>query len=400
MTCDDETVHPDDSSKNKIDELSFTRDKEEESRKGSHFMMEFSKPVKYKIAQRINKCLFSCEHCLKTFISHGAYSRHCSSAQHIIKKKLKMYGTRKRQRMVKRKQAIQSMINSMAICNEFSDTKDRFPFSHAHMYLKSSEKYLFKDVKKFMKKHVGVRTCDIVRPINVRECVKYITKQDQNSILMNVPLKFTSTVYKAKLYSEQGHKVVNWSDFIPSQICSSERKIFEHLVIYENKKREKEDLSFRCRNIRLLPWQHEVIETVSQEDNERAVFWIEDTVGGTGKSILAQFLVSAENGALFHDMDYRNNAFLYDKENVVIFDLPRSYVPGNLHFLEDLKNGHIMSSEYEPCRKIFDSPTVIVFSNNPPDLTHLSMDRWKLIRLDTTPDLSVRVIRTLGFNDD
>ena len=115
MSTTDESVHRDRSAKNNLQELGFVRDggddseenrraNEENRKKGNHFMIEFSKPVKYKIAQRVNKSLFSCEICLKTFITHGAYRRHCISSQHMQKKNLKMYGTRRKQKIVKGKE--------------------------------------------------------------------------------------------------------------------------------------------------------------------------------------------------------------------------------------------------------------------------------------------------------
>ena len=107
-----------------------------------------------------------------------------------------------------------------------------------------------------------------------------------------------------------------------------------------------------------------------------------------------------KNGALFQDLDYRNYSFLYNKENVVVFDLPRSYVPSNMTFIEDLKNGHVMSMKYEPRRMIFESPTLIVFSNNPPPLQHLSMDRWRLLTLGYNELVrGITVTRGLGFDD-
>ena len=166
MNTADESVHPDKSAKNNLDEFGFIRKKsnneneneesegtqteeaEKKQKEGQHFWLEFNKPYKYKIAQRVNRSLFSCEYCRKNFISQGAYSRHCSSSQHLERKKLQLYGTRSVKRIMKRKEKMNTMIEQMAVCNEFSETKDRFTNSHSHMFLKSKEKYLFKDMKK------------------------------------------------------------------------------------------------------------------------------------------------------------------------------------------------------------------------------------------------------------
>ena len=138
-----------------------------------------------------------------------------------------------------------------------------------------------------------------MRPINIRECIRYITKQDQNSILINFPLKFTSTIYRAKLYADQGNRQVIWSDYIPSLIAASERKVFENFVLIENKKKEIELLKQRSNHLILFPWQVEVLRTISEEDNDRSVFWVEDEVGGAGKSVLTRYIVGCEEWCSF-----------------------------------------------------------------------------------------------------
>lgn len=45
--------------------------------------------------------------------------------------------------------------------------------------------------------------------------------------------------------------------------------------------------------------------------------------------------------------------------------------------MEELKDGLITSTKYRPTVKIFKAPHVVVFSNHPPMLDMLSLDRWK-----------------------
>ena len=394
METRDESVQPDKTAQNRLDDITFVRETEEgdkKSKKGNHFWIEFNKPVKYKIAQRVNKSLFSCEHCLKNFITQGAYNRHCSSSEHLRKKKLKLYGTRSTQKIIKRKEKMEKIIKQMAVCNEFSETKDKFTNSHSHMFVNSNEAYLFQDMKKLLKRHLGVKPNDISRPLNMRETIRYVTKQDQNSILINIPLKFTSTVYRARIYADQGHRTVTWSDYIPSQIAACERKVFEDLVHQETISKELQELGRRIGGIHLFNWQRDLLELVNEEDDDRKVWWLTDEVGGTGKSILAKHIVTCENGCLFHDTDYKSNAYLYNYETVVVFDLPRTCLPQNLAIIEDLKNGEVISTKYQPVRKRFPPPTIIVFSNHAPTMEHLSMDRWRIMRVN---DALGNLIRT------
>jgi len=50
--------------------------------------------------------------------------------------------------------------------------------------------------------------------------------------------------------------------------------------------------------------------------------------------------------------------------------------------LESIKNGLIVNTKYETGSKLFNSPHIIVFSNMSPDVSAMSMDRWKIICLD------------------
>ena len=126
---------------------------------GSHFMLEFQRPIKYKVSKRLCKNIYTCTYCLKHFRSPGLLRRHKESVPHRVmeKKRIKitwkngektyqrkLYQTRKRAKMQEKK----DLIAAAAICNEFSYTSDKFPHSHCHMYVKSGEPMFFHDMKK------------------------------------------------------------------------------------------------------------------------------------------------------------------------------------------------------------------------------------------------------------
>ena len=237
-----------------------------------------------------------------------------------------------------------------------------------------------------MKKHFNIRANDIVRPINIRQCIKYITKQDQQSIVINIPLKYTSTIYQAQIYRDQGHTNVNWGDYIPSQIGASDRRVFEDNVKQEINIQNAECLTRRVEGLNLREWQEEVMKIAeSLEGDERAVLWVVDFDGGKGKSKLSQYLAEKKRAAIFHDLNYVHNSFIYAKEKYVIFDLPRGYDCKEMRLIEDLKNGIVNVQKYESKRVIFDPPVVIVFSNSLPNLALLSIDRWHVYTLQAGP---------------
>ena len=68
---------------------------------------------------------------------------------------------------------------------------------------------------------------------------------------------------------------------------------------------------------------------------------------------------------------------------VVFFDCPRSKQGEFIQydFLEEVKNGFVFSSKYESRNKAFDSPHVVVFMDEQPDMTKLSEDRYNILEL-------------------
>lgn len=65
---------------------------------------------------------------------------------------------------------------------------------------------------------------------------------------------------------------------------------------------------------------------------------------------------------------------------VLILDVPRNNQGENFQydFLEDVKNGYIFSPKYESSIKTLANVHLVVLMNEPPDLTKLSSDRFKI----------------------
>lgn len=129
-------------------------------------------------------------------------------------------------------------------------------------------------------------------------------------------------------------------------------------------------------------YQIEILDIISKEPDERKVYWYWESNGNVGKSSFTKYLVVKHN-AMFIDegkkADIMKACFDYDfnRYNVVVIDIPRDN--GNkvsYKSIESIKNGCIFSSKYESGFKAFNSPHLIVFSNFPPEMDKLSMDRW------------------------
>lgn len=116
----------------------------------------------------------------------------------------------------------------------------------------------------------------------------------------------------------------------------------------------------------------------------RKIYWYWESDGNWGKSILCKYLVDCEDAFIVQG---KNNDILfgiaeYVKANgnspkIVVLDVPRC---NNNHVsyqaIESIKNGLFYSNKYESGMCRFDSPHILVFSNQEPDYEYLSEDRW------------------------
>lgn len=152
-------------------------------------------------------------------------------------------------------------------------------------------------------------------------------------------------------------------------------------------------------------WQRDLLSVLSGPPDPRKVYWLWEATGGTGKSTFARHLVGFNErfrgrsivlSGKFSDVSYAVvNHVLGDPErsgrgsaeqtdtgsdlDLVIFDLERA--AGNhvsYKAIENLKNGMIFAPKYKSRMALFEKCHVVVFSNEPPDESKMSRDRWEV----------------------
>ena len=148
-------------------------------------------------------------------------------------------------------------------------------------------------------------------------------------------------------------------------------------------------------------WQEFVRkELLDKVADDRTVDWIIDPVGNTGKSSFARAYVSEvpTDGILMKidNLDRMELTLIKKIENyrmkhykdpkVIFFDFPRASDPSKIisatALMEDAKSGHLETTFGGKHKEIEISDVhIIVLSNNAPDLSVLSVDRWRLWRL-------------------
>lgn len=148
------------------------------------------------------------------------------------------------------------------------------------------------------------------------------------------------------------------------------------------------------------PWQKYLKEILNEEADDRSINWCVDTVGNVGKSAFCMAYVSEEStDAIYLALDNLDRMTLslvvkvqeyrrrYNKDpRVIMFDFPRNLDVNQMNrstcLMENVKSG-IIETNFGGVQKeiAISNVHVVVFSNQVPDLSILSKDRWLIWRL-------------------
>lgn len=162
----------------------------------------------------------------------------------------------------------------------------------------------------------------------------------------------------------------------------------------------KDELVYETLDL-LKPWQQEVTSEIEVHDNDRAIFWIADETGASGKSSLSQHIAATNDGVcIIPDVSTPENiarAIQNHKEeqgeiDTVIIDIARGV--GNYislyRIMEQCKNNMVFCPKYDSRTIQLNTkgrgrrPRVIIFSNTLPkkdDLKQLTYDRWRIYQI-------------------
>lgn len=145
-------------------------------------------------------------------------------------------------------------------------------------------------------------------------------------------------------------------------------------------------------NVEFKPWQQKIIDIVETPlGDNRSIYWFYEDVGNVGKSWFSKYLYCKYDCVLGggKSSDILNGIKIYMENEekdprLMIMDIPRSvgeYV--SYQILEKVKDGMAYSGKYEGGVVLLtDSPCIICFSNQLPDFSKCSEDRWKVFRIE------------------
>lgn len=137
-------------------------------------------------------------------------------------------------------------------------------------------------------------------------------------------------------------------------------------------------------------WQIQASQILRGPPEPRHVHWIYEEAGCTGKSMFTNYMELNHNICGLGLGTARDNFYAVAElppKRGYIFDVPRSQ-PKNFDWadvymsMEKLKDRNFMSTKYKS-KKVFLPviPHVMIFSNRAPDKKALSVDRWKVWKI-------------------
>lgn len=142
------------------------------------------------------------------------------------------------------------------------------------------------------------------------------------------------------------------------------------------------------------PWQFKVYEalfdvyknTIKASD-DRAIYWITDFVGNSGKSKFVKHVCFKHNDTcklpFGSASQIRSAAIAAGPRKIYFIDIPRTLgnddsIESIVSAIEDIKNGFVVSAMYGKFMQlIFEPPHVVVFANTHCPRGLMSSDRWR-----------------------
>jgi len=131
-------------------------------------------------------------------------------------------------------------------------------------------------------------------------------------------------------------------------------------------------------------WQQKILDLADKKPDRRSVYWFWEETGNIGKSFLAKYIRKTYGAFQLSGRMAdccKQIAMLMDSDMDIpkfcMYDLPRGR--GNYcsyTFLEDLKNGYIVSTKNDTEGIELPRMHVVVFANQPPKCDDMSRDRW------------------------
>ena len=186
---------------------------------------------------------------------------------------------------------------------------------------------------------------------------------------------------------ELGRRIINIAQRKNMNISLLSKDKQEAIETYE-----KYGQSKLKRDIKWRGWQKEM-QGYLNEKCDRKIFWIVGKEGNEGKSFFQENIQEEfgyERVCAIPLTENERNTFHTLKKltsrqtEIFFFNIPKGQymLHENYKILEHIKDGKAMAGKFNSRLLKFKKPNiVIVFSNNEPIKSHLSMDRWRIFKI-------------------
>ena len=131
-------------------------------------------------------------------------------------------------------------------------------------------------------------------------------------------------------------------------------------------------------------WQKDLKELLDKPPNDREIIFVVDENGNQGKTWFAKHYCKTHVDAQYMEPGKKADmAFALETTKRVLFvNVTRQQVEHlQYSFYESVKDGLVFSPKYESGMKYLEKMHVVILMNQPPDMTLLSKDRYKIINL-------------------
>ncbi len=165
-------------------------------------------------------------------------------------------------------------------------------------------------------------------------------------------------------------------------VTNIEKELTDQEKIIEKKKLKYASVTWKS-------WQEDVLNMIKGPANDRMVYWLYDPIGNNGKSFLCDYInlyyecviADGKKENIFNQVKIKS-IDQNKRVKIILVDVPRASQDFiNYGVIEKLKDGLIYSGKYEGGQVHLDDVHVLCFSNEKPDFTKMSMDRWKVIEI-------------------
>lgn len=141
----------------------------------------------------------------------------------------------------------------------------------------------------------------------------------------------------------------------------------------------------------LYEWEQDIVNILDKEPDKRTLHWFWEPEGCAGKTTFQKYLFTHREDAVIlsgKGADMKNGIINYSVTNkrlprIVMVNIPRSSASFVSYTgLEEIKDMFFFSGKYEGGMVCGKCPHMIIFSNEAPDVTKMSKDRFVVRKLN------------------